>query len=84
MKKYLALFMCLVLLLSGCASNNEIVEPSEEMEETEPTELPLEQETQERESFGLSYLTEYGLNPYLCAATANRAIFLFCMRAILR
>lgn len=76
MKKYLSLLLCFVLLLSGCAIDNGIdAMPTENMAATENIEPSSAPEVQERGGFGLSYLSEYGLNPYLCAATANRAIF---------
>lgn len=83
MKRIFALCLCLALLLSGCVmpekewvpeSTTESTAESElqEYEEIVVPTLPVEKEDT---TFGLSYLPAYGLNPYLCNATANRAIF---------
>ena len=83
MKKLLALLLCLCFLLSSCGKNPEHTDPNT----TEPTEESSElsgdasEESEEQigkvpdESFGLSYLPQYGLNPYTCTATVNRALF---------
>ena len=76
MKKLLALFLALVLLLSGCATVDEIpTEPPQTEEGTEIIDIPTEPVQEEENEFGLSYLSSYGLNPYTCAATTNRALF---------
>lgn len=79
MKRYIALLLALTLLLSGCtaAQQTEKTETSTQTEITEETEETRETvETPEDDnSFGLSYLPEYGLNPYTCTATVNRALF---------
>ncbi len=74
MKKLFALLLALTLLLGGCTAE---VEPTELSEEgTEIIEIPTESaEEEEKKEFGLSYLASYGLNPYTCAATNNRAVF---------
>ncbi len=74
MKKLFALILALTVLLSGCAL---VVEPTELTETgTEIIEIPTEPtEEEEEKEFGLSYLVAYGLNPYTCAATNNRAVF---------
>ncbi len=78
-KKLLALALALVLLLVGCAPSQDLGEQSQQ------TELPLSSSDAVPESslspedeeftFGLCYLSAYGLNPYTCAATTNRALF---------
>ncbi len=81
MKKLLALLIALCMLLTACG-----IQPNRETEATvsllpeleeEPTETLTEQEPAdgENDSFGLSYLPQYGLNPYTCTATVNRALF---------
>ncbi|MBR6826332.1 MAG: ABC transporter substrate-binding protein [Oscillospiraceae bacterium] len=80
MKKLIALFLASVLFLTACGTKVP--------EETAPTIalLPeLESETVETptesglstqgSTFGLSYMPTYGLNPYTCVATINRALF---------
>lgn len=67
MKRLLAICLALTLL---CGCNADLAQ-------TEATEAPTETvaEIQADESFGLSYLPEYGLNPFTCTATVNRALF---------
>lgn len=77
MKKLIALFLTLVLMCA-CTAPTEPV-PTEASESTEATEATEEtQETlhkkEKTEGFGLSYLPEYGLNPFTCYATVNRAL----------
>lgn len=76
MKKLVALFLALVFLLCACAEKSDVpteqIEPSDTIEtafETEPSETAIQTK------FGLSYLPAYGLNPYTCTATVNRAMF---------
>ncbi len=83
MKKLPALLLCLCLLLSACGKNPEHMDPTS----TEPTEEVSEStadstenseaqgEKEEDDSFGLSYLPQYGLNPFTCTATVNRSLF---------
>lgn len=80
MKKLIAAGLLLALLLSGCASTAATESTAPDAPET--TEAATEAETtgeplavKENGSFGLSYLPEYGLNPYTCLATVNRAAF---------
>ena len=80
MKKLIAVCLLLALLLSGCtrSPNPENVAPTspdatEPSSETEATSEPLA--SKDDGGFGLSYLPEYGLNPYTCLATVNRAAF---------
>ncbi len=76
MKKLIALCMLVALLLSACSTK-----PAKE--NTEAVALPTEPQipssepvaTKEDGEFGLSYMPQYGLNPYLCTATINRALF---------
>ncbi len=79
MKKMIAVCLLLAMLLSGCAGKPQTTEPSTEAEPTEPT-AASEQASEPLASkqsgdFGLSYLPKYGLNPYTCLATVNRATF---------
>ena len=81
MKKLIALGLLLALLLSGCAGTAKdpapteptAAETTEAATEPETTDEPLAAKTDD--GFGLSYLPEYGLNPYTCLATVNRAAF---------
>lgn len=84
MKKLVALFLCLSLLLSGCGKNDLSEEegstlPSQEEELTKEEGFedqdPSESSAQQDSTFGLSYLPKYGLNPYTCNATVNRGLF---------
>lgn len=75
MKKLLALFLCLVLLLSGCVPSDVTPSQTAQTEELQTEPDASVEDAQEGGEFGLSYLASYGLNPYTCAATANRAIF---------
>ena len=75
MKKLLTLCLALALLLCGCAKPQESAPSSAQTEppsESEPTE-PVQ--SVDNSAFGLSYLPSYGLNPFTCAATVNRAVF---------
>lgn len=75
MKKRLAFCLALALLLSGCtATQAGPTQQDDPPDETEPaaTEPLVVKETGD---FGLSFLPEYGMNPYTCAATVNRAAF---------
>lgn len=81
MKKLTALFLALALFLCACASQDAAA-PTEAPAVTDSTEAAeITEETQETtqkkdaaEGFGLSYLPEYGLNPFECKATVNRAL----------
>ncbi len=80
MKKLLALSLVLCIFLTACTTVDnpepsatvpllpELEEITEGVQEQEPT---VEGDT----SFGLSYLPQYGMNPYTCTATVNRALF---------
>lgn len=77
MRKLIALLLVLALFLCGCAAEKapettptEATETTEATEETEQTP----QRKDKTEGFGLSYLPEYGLNPFECKATVNRAL----------
>ena len=78
MKRILALCIALLIFLSGCGAE-EFTEPSStsvsELWPTEEIVIPTEETEEEVKTFGLSYLPAYGLNPFTCAATANRALF---------
>ena len=81
MKKLWILLLCLCLLLSACGKKT----PTDPTGDTEPTEMeeelvaspedPQEETEEEENSFGLSYLSQYGLNPFTCTATVNRSLF---------
>ncbi len=81
MKKLFALILALCMLLTACGTKD----PQESTTATIPllpeaedgtTESGEGQEpTEEDSAFGLSYMPQYGLNPYTCTATVNRAIF---------
>lgn len=75
MKRTFLLCLVLLLLLSACSSQpqgtpSELTEPTEVVPTQEATSLPTLSD-----DFGLSYLPAYGLNPYSCMVTANRALF---------
>lgn len=73
MKRLLALCLLLALLLCACSAAGQPTQATEQpTEETAaaPTETAAAPKT-----FGLSYLPEYGFNPYTCTATVNRAAF---------
>lgn len=72
MKRLLA--VCLALtLLCGCNADRATTETTTAATEA-PTETVAEIQAEEG-VFGLSYLPEYGLNPFTCNATVNRALF---------
>lgn len=74
MRRLLVFLMLAVLLLSGCTVSTEPTQPTaptsiEPTQTTSPTEQPGEI------MFSPVYLPVYGLNPYTCTATLNRALF---------
>ena len=80
MKKLLALILVLGIVLSGCSSNSasETVETVALLPQEDPTSATLSPEEElptEEAAFGLSYMPQYGLNPFTCAATINRSLF---------
>lgn len=80
MKKFLALLLSLCIFLSACGSKppqeTNATIPLLPEQESEPVEGTETQESAEEDTaFGLSYLPQYGLNPYLCTATINRGLF---------
>lgn len=73
MKRLLAVCLALTLL---CGCNADLAQTETTTDAT--TEAPSETVAEIREDdgvFGLSYLPEYGLNPFTCTATVNRALF---------
>ena len=80
MKKLFVLLLAFCLLLTACGTKVP-TEPEETVPllpetETGETESTTEQEAEETDTaFGLSYLPKYGMNPYTCMATVNRALF---------
>ncbi len=88
MKRMIALLLLLALLLSGCAptvkapttaaSTDNSTEPVTTVPPEDPAQTAEPDDpvaTKEAGTFGLSYLPNYGFNPYTCMATANRATF---------
>lgn len=75
MKRTLLLCLALLLLLTACAQQTQTLPtvPAVETEQEPTGEAPQEAPT--AEVFGLAYLPSYGLNPYQCTATVNRALF---------
>ena len=78
MKRFLALMLCLCLLLTGCAGKNGDYIPtgdglSYEEDYTGPQNKPQTEET--AQSLSLPYYTDRSLNPYLCEDYTNRALF---------
>lgn len=75
MKRTLLLCLALLLLLTACARQTQTL-PTVPTVETEPVpEQEPAQASTVAEDFGLAYLPAYGLNPYKCTATVNRALF---------
>lgn len=76
MKKLIALLLVLALLLCACATQQAPPAPTETVASTEATEetQTVPQKKDKTEGFGLSYLPEYGVNPYTCYATVNRML----------
>ncbi|MBQ6431359.1 MAG: ABC transporter substrate-binding protein [Oscillospiraceae bacterium] len=76
MKKLIALLLALTLLLCACASQEASAPTAGTVESTEATEETqiVPQKKDKSEGFGLSYLPEYGVNPYTCHATVNRVL----------
>ena len=77
MKKLIIWLLVLALLLCGCAADTEeqaSTEVPETTEATEETQQATPQRKDESEGFGLSYLPAYGVNPFTCSATVNRAL----------
>jgi ABC-type transport system substrate-binding protein len=72
MKRVLCLLL-LCILLSGCVmpSPPEKTEPPE----TETYDRNLNPATVTPEGFGLTYVPEYGFNPYECICITNRPVF---------
>ncbi len=80
MKKILALVLVLSLFLSACGSaiteeTSATVELLPELDPDATIESTEANPTEKDDSFGLSYMPQYGLNPYTCTATINRALF---------
>ena len=80
MKKVLAMLLVLSIFLSACGSTpandpTPTVELLPEVEQDATEDMTAGEESQQDDSFGLSYMPQYGLNPYTCNATINRALF---------
>ena len=75
MKRLIALLLAALLLLSGCSEADPNATTGGGLsDDSETTSLePIAQK--QVGTFGLSYYPEYGLNPYDCYATTNRAMF---------
>ncbi len=72
--KRLLCFLFLFVLLTGCTvtpAARETTEPAE----TETREQNPEQPTPSHNGFGLTYVPEYGFNPYDCICITNRPVF---------
>ena len=75
MKRTLFLCLALFLLLTACTRQAQTL-PTVPTAETEPEQTQeAPQEALAAETFGLAYLPAYGLNPFQCTATVNRALF---------
>lgn len=72
MKRLTAICLILALLLCACGTQSDVPTKAT-APETQAADTPTE--TQVSAGFGVSYLPEYGLNPYTCTSTVNRAIF---------
>lgn len=83
MKKLLSLLLCLCLFLSACGGKKDtesVLSPIDPEGDSNPLSENAEDpqdgsEYAGEEAFGLSYMPQYGLNPYTCTATVNRALF---------
>lgn len=81
MKKLLVLLLLLSIFLSACNfQTTEETSPTiellpEEQEQEILGETSVTEAVDEDSSFGLSYMPQYGFNPYTCTATINRALF---------
>lgn len=74
LNRILALLLTLLLtggILSGCRTPGE-ADNTAPTEETGPIET--EAQTPEKTTFGLSYISEYGFNPYSCTCVTNRPV----------
>lgn len=70
-KKLIALCLAFILLC-GCAVTEQTDVPPTETESA-PTQAPTQTPDAEPvTAFGMSYLPQYGFNPFLCSATLNR------------
>ena len=74
------MILVLSLFLSACGTKNpEHIPPTVALLPEQDPEATVEvtptEEAEEDNSFGLSYIPQYGLNPYTCTATINRALF---------
>lgn len=81
-KKVLLFILLASLILGGCTSDAPTPAASDGdatllPEQTEEVTLgdSLDEPDEAENDFGLSYLPQYGLNPYTCLATVNRAMF---------
>lgn len=71
MKRVLALLLAAALLTLCACAQSDVPASSESEAPTESSE-PL---AVKGEGFGLSYFPEFGLNPFTCNSTVNRAVF---------
>ncbi|MBO5867561.1 MAG: hypothetical protein J6Q54_01475, partial [Oscillospiraceae bacterium] len=77
MKRFLALSLCLCLLLVGCGKSGGQYTPTGdgltyEDDYTGPTNKPQEEES--ANTLTLPYYADRSLNPYLCEDYTNRAL----------
>lgn len=80
MKKFLILLLTLGLLLSACGTKppetgKESVSLLPDLDEESTETASVGSDSEEEVPFGLSYMPQYGLNPYECNVTSNRALF---------
>ena len=78
MKRFLALLLCIVLLLCGCATDPGAYVPTGDGlsygdDYTGPQHTPVTEEKQQ--DLTLPYYKELSLNPYQCGDYTNRALF---------
>lgn len=72
MRRFAALVLLLALLLSACTASTGPTVGSE----PDSTQIPTQGQTEDDEtSVTFVYYPQYGLNPFSCTATLNRALF---------
>lgn len=82
MKRWLCLLLALMLLLSGCSKDAGGKEPAAATErpaaESAPEAFPGQGANRDsglvQDKFGLTYVAEFGFNPYTCTCITNRPV----------